>query len=77
MYNGPNSAPPADTPVELLAGEQYLTESLLGFKFRVSALSFFQVNTFAAEKLYAKVRGLRRTSSRDWVCTTTCSAAHG
>ena len=56
MYNGPNSAPPADTPVKLLAGDPYLTESLLGFEFRVSPLSFFQVNTFAAEKLYAKVR---------------------
>ena len=55
VYNGPNSHPDEDTPVELLLGDRYMTEKLMGYKFRVSPQSFFQVNTLGAEVLYRKV----------------------
>jgi tRNA (uracil-5-)-methyltransferase len=41
-----------------LFGPGYVYEEILGIKFRISASSFFQVNTKAAELLYSK--------SRDW-----------
>jgi 23S rRNA (uracil1939-C5)-methyltransferase len=39
-------------------GEPWTFEELEGIRFRVSPLSFFQVNTAAAEKLYSVVRNL-------------------
>ena len=39
----------------LLYGEDHLMEKLGEFKFKISANSFFQTNTRACEKLYAKV----------------------
>ncbi len=39
-----------------LFGTDHFYETLLGLKFRVSTFSFFQPNTLAAERLYAKVR---------------------
>ena len=33
-------------------GQEYITEEICGLKFRISPFSFFQTNTFAAEKLY-------------------------
>ncbi|XP_071758779.1 tRNA (uracil-5-)-methyltransferase homolog A isoform X2 [Centroberyx gerrardi] len=46
---------PEDLPCELVAGEGYIHEELLGLKFRISPHSFFQVNTGAAEVLYSAV----------------------
>ncbi|WP_100065731.1 23S rRNA (uracil(1939)-C(5))-methyltransferase RlmD [Miniphocaeibacter massiliensis] len=40
--------------VEILYGEGYITEKLLGLEFQISPFSFFQPNPKAAEKLYAK-----------------------
>ena len=39
-----------------LYGEDHLTEEMLSLHFRLSLFSFFQTNTKAAERLYAKVR---------------------
>eukprot|EP01102_Stenamoeba_stenopodia_P022175 TRINITY_DN9146_c0_g1_i2.p1 TRINITY_DN9146_c0_g1~~TRINITY_DN9146_c0_g1_i2.p1 ORF type:complete len:574 (+),score=148.11 TRINITY_DN9146_c0_g1_i2:62-1723(+) len=47
-----------DTPRELLYGVDHLYETLCGVKFRISADSFFQTNTKAAEVLYTKVADL-------------------
>ncbi|ORZ01756.1 S-adenosyl-L-methionine-dependent methyltransferase [Syncephalastrum racemosum] len=41
-------------PTDVLVGDGYIHEELLGLKFRISASSFFQVNTEAAEVLYSK-----------------------
>ncbi|XP_074148716.1 tRNA (uracil-5-)-methyltransferase homolog B isoform X2 [Sminthopsis crassicaudata] len=43
------------TPFQLLAGEPYLFEQILGLKVRISPGAFFQLNTSAAEVLYQTV----------------------
>ena len=42
--------------LDLLYGKDYITEELLGLKFNISPFSFFQTNTFGAEKLYTMAR---------------------
>lgn len=44
-----------NTNLELVYGENYLNERLLGLDFRISPLAFFQCNTKAAELLYSKI----------------------
>ncbi|MCI5792986.1 MAG: methyltransferase domain-containing protein [Lachnospiraceae bacterium] len=41
---------------ELLYGQEYITEELLGLKFNITPFSFFQTNSKGAEVLYSKVR---------------------
>mgnify|MGYP001092736088 CR=1 FL=1 len=41
---------------KILYGEDKIEEEILGLKFNVSAFSFFQTNSLAAEKLYSVVR---------------------
>ena len=41
---------------ELLYGQDYFYEELLGLKFRISPFSFFQTNSYSAEVLYETVR---------------------
>ncbi|XP_039527606.1 tRNA (uracil(54)-C(5))-methyltransferase homolog-B [Pimephales promelas] len=48
------------SPYQLLHGQPYIFEEVLGFKFRISADSFFQVNRGAAEALYKTVAELNR-----------------
>ncbi|CAL8346420.1 unnamed protein product [Lota lota] len=56
VREGQRTSPkPEDMPCELVAGESYIQEELLGLKFRISPHSFFQVNTGAAEVLYSTV----------------------
>ncbi len=42
--------------MELLYGKDYITEEVLGLKFKVSPFSFFQTNTAGCEVLYSKAR---------------------
>ena len=42
--------------MEILYGQDYFMEELLGLRFRVSTFSFFQTNSLGAEKLYSLVR---------------------
>ncbi len=44
------------TDVRLLHGKDYITEHVLGLKFKISPFSFFQTNTNAAIHLYSRVR---------------------
>lgn len=41
---------------EIVYGRDYIIEEMLGLKFKISPFSFFQTNTFGAEKLYSIVR---------------------
>ncbi|XP_074531191.1 tRNA (uracil-5-)-methyltransferase homolog B isoform X2 [Halichoeres trimaculatus] len=47
-----------ESPYQLLYGQPHIYEEVLGFKFRISADAFFQVNQSAAEVLYRTVRDL-------------------
>lgn len=42
--------------LSLIYGRGYVIEKILGLKFKISPFSFFQTNTFGAEKLYSIVR---------------------
>ena len=42
--------------LNLIYGRDYIIEKILGLKFKISPFSFFQTNTFGAEKLYSIVR---------------------
>ncbi len=42
--------------LDLLYGKDYIVEEILGLRFKISPFSFFQTNTFGAEKLYSIVR---------------------
>ncbi|MFA9397546.1 MAG: 23S rRNA (uracil(1939)-C(5))-methyltransferase RlmD [Clostridiaceae bacterium] len=42
--------------IDVLYGRDYIYEELLGLKFKISPLSFFQTNSKGAEKLYSIVR---------------------
>ena len=42
--------------INVLFGQDYITEELLGLSFKISPLSFFQTNSLGAEKLYSLVR---------------------
>lgn len=55
LYDGLSNAAPVDHPFETVFGPDYIHEQLLGYKFRVSYNSFFQVNTKTTELLYSKV----------------------
>uniref|UniRef100_A0A3P8SV06 tRNA (uracil(54)-C(5))-methyltransferase n=1 Tax=Amphiprion percula TaxID=161767 RepID=A0A3P8SV06_AMPPE len=47
-----------ESPYQLLHGRTHIYEEVLGFKFRISADAFFQVNQAAAQVLYSTVRDL-------------------
>ncbi|WDV46257.1 23S rRNA (uracil(1939)-C(5))-methyltransferase RlmD [Clostridiaceae bacterium M8S5] len=40
----------------LIYGQDYITEEILGLRFKITAFSFFQTNSLGAEKLYSIVR---------------------
>ncbi|KAM8858835.1 tRNA (uracil-5-)-methyltransferase homolog B [Spinachia spinachia] len=54
-----------DSPYQLLHGRPHIYEEVLGYKFRISADAFFQVNRAAAEVLYDTVRHLCFPLSED------------
>lgn len=45
-----------DEGTEVLYGQGYFFEEVLGLRFRITPFSFFQTNSLGAEKLYTKVR---------------------
>ncbi|KAI5085527.1 tRNA (uracil-5-)-methyltransferase-like A, partial [Silurus meridionalis] len=49
------SAGTEDLPCELVTGDAWIHEELLGLRFQISPHSFFQTNTEAAEVLYSSV----------------------
>uniref|UniRef100_G1MRX4 tRNA (uracil(54)-C(5))-methyltransferase n=1 Tax=Meleagris gallopavo TaxID=9103 RepID=G1MRX4_MELGA len=61
-----------DLPLEHVAGDKYIYEELLGLKFRISPHAFFQVNTQAAEVLYAAIREWAQLSQESTVLDICC-----
>lgn len=71
QVNNHVSAPAVDVPVDWVCGERDVFENLLGLTFRVSPLSFFQVNTVMAERLYSVIGELGNLN-RDCVLLDIC-----
>ncbi|MDR0314552.1 MAG: 23S rRNA (uracil(1939)-C(5))-methyltransferase RlmD [Oscillospiraceae bacterium] len=57
---------------KLLWGQPYITDILCGYKFKISPLSFYQVNTEQTEKLYLKARQYAQLSKEDIVIDLYC-----
>ncbi|MFD3156667.1 23S rRNA (uracil(1939)-C(5))-methyltransferase RlmD [Haloimpatiens sp. FM7330] len=58
--------------VEVLYGEEYITEDLLGLKFKIKPFSFFQTNSKGAEKLYSIVKDFLGNSNNKVVFDLYC-----
>lgn len=69
---------PTETPLllgaksEILYGSGYITDNLLGFSFRISPKSFYQVNTKQTEILYSKAAEFAALSGRERVIDAYC-----
>ncbi|XP_030073598.1 tRNA (uracil-5-)-methyltransferase homolog A [Microcaecilia unicolor] len=61
-----------DLPLEHVTGNKYIYEELLGLKFRISPHAFFQVNTAAAEVLYAAIGDWAQLSEDSIVLDVCC-----
>lgn len=59
---------------EVLYGEERLEDTLCGYRFSLSPLSFFQVNPLQTEKLYAKALAFADLSGRETVADVYCGA---
>lgn len=57
---------------EVLYGEGFITDILLGKRFRISPRSFFQVNTLQAEVLYSKAAELAQLTPSDTLLDLYC-----
>jgi len=58
--------------IRTLWGDAYLTDELLGLKFRLSPLSFFQVNPVQAALLYEKALAYAGLSGRETILDLYC-----
>ncbi|MBR5375655.1 MAG: 23S rRNA (uracil(1939)-C(5))-methyltransferase RlmD, partial [Lachnospiraceae bacterium] len=56
----------------ILSGSGYITDILCGLKFRISPLSFYQVNPHIAEKLYGSVLEMAGLSGEETVWDVCC-----
>ena len=57
---------------ETIYGKDYITDTLCGLEFRISPLSFYQVNTSQAEKLYNKAKEFANLSGEETVIDLYC-----
>ncbi|EFC49561.1 S-adenosylmethionine-dependent methyltransferase [Naegleria gruberi] len=78
QHTGVSNAAPTDAPLDLLYGEQTIVEEVLGLKFNISPMSFFQVNTKGVEVLYSKVKewtleSMDKESNKERVLLDVCS----
>ncbi|XP_021955567.1 tRNA (uracil-5-)-methyltransferase homolog A [Folsomia candida] len=55
-----------------LFGDDYITENLLGLKFRISSEAFFQINVPATEVLYTTIGGLLESNPDTTVLDVCC-----
>ena len=58
----------------LLYGKETLTDTLCGLQFELSPASFFQVNAFQTETLYAKALEFADLQETDTLCDVYCGA---
>ena len=56
----------------VLYGKGYIEDILCGYRFRISAKSFYQINSVQTEKLYTKAMELAQLSGRERVIDAYC-----
>lgn len=61
-----------ETKNKAIFGDGYITDSLLGKKFKISNLSFYQVNPIQTEKLYAKAIEYAQLSGNETIFDLYC-----
>ena len=62
----------SDKPEKILYGDGYITDSLGALSFRISAKSFYQVNSVQAERLYRIAMKMARLTGFDEVLDAYC-----
>ncbi|KAL0081403.1 S-adenosyl-L-methionine-dependent methyltransferase [Phycomyces blakesleeanus] len=76
IWNGVSNGMNEKATTEVLTGDGYVYEDLLGSKFRISNNAFFQINTPATELLYSKcaewceIDSAKKTTVLDICCGT-------
>lgn len=76
IWNGDSNGITDKGTTEILTGDGYVYEEILGCKFRISSSAFFQVNTPATELLYSKcaewsnINENKKTTLLDLCCGT-------
>jgi tRNA (uracil-5-)-methyltransferase len=76
IWNGDSNGITDKGETEVLTGDGYVYEEILGCRFRISNSAFFQVNTPATELLYAKcaewcnINKNKKTTLLDLCCGT-------
>ncbi|KAI9310932.1 S-adenosyl-L-methionine-dependent methyltransferase [Dichotomocladium elegans] len=76
IWNGESNGITDKAQTEVLTGDGYVYEELLGCRFRISSSAFFQVNTPATELLYSKcaewcnIDKKKKTTLLDLCCGT-------
>lgn len=76
VWNGDSNGITDKGTTEVLTGDGYVYETILGCRFRISSSAFFQVNTPATELLYAKcaewcdINENKKTTLLDLCCGT-------
>ncbi|MDY5930614.1 MAG: 23S rRNA (uracil(1939)-C(5))-methyltransferase RlmD [Candidatus Ornithospirochaeta sp.] len=63
---------PENAEYRVLYGKGYITDTLLGLDFRISPVSFFQVNPEQTERLYRIAMNMAQLSRRDKVIDAYC-----
>lgn len=56
----------------VLYGKNYIEEEILGFRFRIYPNSFFQTNTFQAERLYSLIYEILNPNENDYLLDLYC-----
>lgn len=76
IWNGDSNGITDKGTTEILTGDGYVYEEILGCRFRISSSAFFQVNTPATELLYSKcaewsnINESKKTTLLDLCCGT-------
>lgn len=72
MENMGQNDKPENPKIHVLTGKQTIQERLFDLTFDISPLSFFQTNTFAAEKLYKAISDVAELTDKDTVLDLYC-----
>lgn len=65
-------SPVASGRIEKFAGEEYLTEDILGIKYQISPFSFFQTNSYQLDPFIKKIIDLAELNENDVVWDLYC-----